>query len=81
MENIWYYEYTVKIWDNVDDREEIRSGVVPAESMMDAMQELNDYYDNITEVQMLKAIVEGTVFEFQLAAEDPDCDFVFSRKI
>lgn len=81
MENIWYYEYTVKIWDNVDDREEIRSGVVPAESIMDAMQELNDYYDNITEVQMLKAIVEGTVFEFQLAAEDPGCDFVFSRKI
>ena len=78
---VWYWEYQLKIWDNVDDKEEIRSGVVAADTITEAMKEIEDYYgDEIMEVQMLKAITDG-VFEFQYVMEDPDFDFVISKKV
>lgn len=78
---VWYWEYQLKIWDDVDDKEEIRSGVVAADTITEAMKEIEDYYgDEITEVQMLKAITDG-VFEFQYVMEDPDFDFVISKKV
>lgn len=78
---VWYWEYQLKIWDDVDDKEEIRSGVVAADTMTEAMKEIEDYYgDEIMEVQMLKAITDG-VFEFQYVIEDPDFDFVISKKV
>ena len=78
---VWYWEYQLKIWDDVDDKEEIRSGVVAADTITEAMKEIEDYYgDEIMEVQMLKAITDG-VFEFQYVIEDPDFDFVISKKV
>lgn len=78
---VWYWEYQLKIWDDVDDKEEIRSGVVAADTFTEAMKEIEDYYGNeIMEVQMLKAITDG-VFEFQYVMEDPDFDFVISKKV
>lgn len=78
---VWYWEYQLKIWDDVDDKEEIRSGVVAADTMTEAMKRIEDYYgDEIMEVQMLKAITDG-VFEFQYVMEDPDFDFVISKKV
>lgn len=78
---VWYWEYQLKIWDDVDDKEEIRSGVVVADTITEAMKEIEDYYgDEIMEVQMLKAITDG-VFEFQYVMEDPDFDFVISKKV
>ena len=78
---VWYWEYQLKIWDDVDDKEEIRSGVVAADIITEAMKEIEDYYgDEIMEVQMLKAITDG-VFEFQYVMEDPDFDFVISKKV
>ena len=78
---VWYWEYQLKIWDDVDDKEEIRSGVVAADTITEAMKEIEDYYgDEIMEVQMLKAITDG-VFEFQYVMEDPDFDFVISKKV
>ena len=78
---VWYWEYQLKIWDDVDDKEEIRSGVVAADTITEAMKEIEDYYGNeIMEVQMLKAITDG-VFEFQYVMEDPDFDFVISKKV
>ena len=78
---VWYWEYQLKIWDDVDDKEEIRSGVVAADTITEAMKEIEDYYgDEIMEVQMLKAITDG-VFEFQLVMEDTDFDFVISKKV
>jgi len=62
---VWYWEYQLKIWDEIDSKEEIRSGVVAADTITEAMKEIEDYYgDEILEVQMLKAITDG-VFEFQ----------------
>lgn len=78
---VWYWEYQLKIWDDVDDKEEIRSGVVAADTITEAMKEIEDYYgDEIMEVQMLKAITDG-VFEFQYVMEDLDFDFVISKKV
>lgn len=81
MNEVWYWEYQLKIWDETDDKEEIRSGVVAADTITEAMKEIGDYYgDEIMEVQMLKAITDG-VFEFQDVMEDTDFDFVISKKV
>lgn len=78
---VWYWEYQLKIWDETDDKEEIRSGVVAADTFTEAMKEIEDYYGNeIMEVQMLKAIVDG-VFEFQNVMENTGFDFVISKKV
>ena len=78
---VWYWEYQLKIWDEVYDKEEIRSGVIAANTITEAMKEIEDYYgDEIMEVQMLKAITDG-VFEFQCVMEDTDFDFVISKKV
>ena len=78
---VWYWEYQLKIWDETDDKEEIRSGVVAADTITEAMKEIEDYYgDEIMEVQVLKAITDG-VFEFQCVMEDTDFDFVISKKV
>ena len=78
---VWYWEYQLKIWDETDDKEEIRSGVVAADTFTEAMKEIEDYYgDEIMEVQMLKAIVDGA-FEFQNVMENTDFDFVISKKV
>jgi hypothetical protein len=78
---VWYWEYQLKIWDEIDSKEEIRSGVVAADTITEAMKEIEDYYgDEIMEVQMLKAITDG-VFEFQYVMEDTDFDFVISKKV
>jgi len=78
---VWYWEYQLKIWDEIDEKEEMRSGVVAADTITEAMKEIEDYYgDEIMEVQMLKAITDG-VFEFQYVMEDPDFDFVISKKV
>ena len=78
---VWYWEYQLKIWDEIDNKEEIRSGVVAADTITEAMKGIEDYYgDEIMEVQMLKAITDG-VFEFQYVMEDTDFDFVISKKV
>ena len=78
---VWYWEYRLKIWDEIDSKEEIRSGVVAAGTITEAMKEIEDYYgDEIMEVQMLKAITDG-VFEFQCVMEYTDFDFVISKKV
>lgn len=78
---VWYWEYQLKIWNEVDSKEEIRSGVVAADTITEAMQEIEGYYgDEIMEVQMLKSITDG-VFEFQYVMEDTDFDFVISKKM
>lgn len=78
---VWYWEYQLKIWNEIDEKEEMRSGVVAANTITEAMKEIEDYYgDEIMEVQMLKAITDG-VFEFQYVMEDTDFDFVISKKV
>lgn len=78
---MWYWEYRLKIWDEIDAKEEIRCGIVTGNEITDAMKELYDYYgDEIMEVQMLKAIIDG-VFDFQYAMEEDNFDYVITRKM
>lgn len=78
---IWYWEYQLKVFDEIDDKEEICSGVVAASTITEAMKEIEHYYgDEIMEVQMLKSITDG-VFDFQDVMEDTDFDFVISKKV
>lgn len=78
---MWYWEYQIKIWYEADSQEEIRSGVVAANTFTEAMGEIEKYYgDEIAEVQMLKAIVDG-VFDFQFVMEDTDFDFTIDKRM
>jgi len=74
---IWYYEYRLLWWNEVDQLEETRCGVVPAKNFMEAMKLLEKDYgkDEIVEIQRLKPILEGTVFDFKEANESEDCNF------
>ena len=75
---VWYWEYQLKIWDDVDDKEEMRYGIVAADTITEAMKKIEDYYgDEIEEVQTLIAIIDG-VFEFQEVMENTDFDFAIN---
>lgn len=77
---IWYWEYQLKIFDKIDNKEEICSGIVAADTITEAMREIENYYcDEIMEVQMLKAITNG-VFDFHDVMEDTDFDFIVISK-
>lgn len=53
-----YYEYTIILWNDIDENEEKRSGVISAISMSDAIEELkNNYGNNLIEIQMIKSII------------------------
>jgi hypothetical protein len=70
MRNDWYWEYAVKIWESADSQAVIRTGIISTDTLTNAVQELVDYYgDEILEIQMLKCISEGPIFEFETAAE------------
>ena len=76
---MWYWEYQVKIWTG--DKEEIRSGLVTGRTFSKAMKKIENYYTNeLMEIQMLKAIVDG-LFEFQRVMKDNDFDYVIHRKM
>ena len=78
---IRYYEYQLKAWNDIDEKEEMCAGIVSAATITEAMKEIEDYYgDDIEEVQMLKAITDG-VFDFESVREDTYFDFVVSKKI
>lgn len=80
--DIWYYEYIVKTWDDVNNKEETLSGIVPGESMAEAVEALERYYsEKLMEILMLKAIVEAPVFEFEYVMEDTDFDFTVNRVV
>ena len=80
-DEVWYWEYQLKVWNDIDEKEEIHAGIVAAGTLTEAMKEIEDYYgDDIEEVQMLKAITDG-VFDFESVREDTYFDFVVSKKI
>jgi len=80
VNTVWYWEYQLKFWNEIDYKEEIRSGVVAADTMTEAMQDIEEYYGkDIMEIQMLKPIVYG-IFEFQNVMEDTDFNYIISKK-
>lgn len=77
---VWYWQYEVEIWDDIDREETVRCGVVTGEKITDAMQMLYNYYgEDIINVHTLKALTD-TVFEFKDVMENADFDYVISEK-
>lgn len=79
---LWYWEYILKIWNDIDGQEEYRSGVVAATSFSEAADLIEQYYGNeIMNVESLQPICD-TVFDFDDVMEDEDSNFDFqiSRK-
>ena len=77
---MWYWEYTLKIWDDIDSEEVIRSGVICADNYSKAMEILESYYgDEILDVLCLKTICD-VVFDFEYVTSDTDFDFEIKRK-
>lgn len=71
MNEVWYYEYMLKCYDEIDRCEEIRSGVVPACNMAEVVENLESYYGkDICEIQLLRPLIEGPVFEFEYANDE-----------
>ena len=81
MEQMWYWQYTLKVWDEIDKKEEMRSGVIAAEDIVKAIETLYSYYgEDIMDVQSLKPIL-STVFDFKSASEESDFDFEVHKKM
>ena len=86
---MWFYQYQIKVV--VEDvaiigrhqyKEAIRNGLIPASTYMEAMQRLVNYYgdENIVNIMQLAAALEGDVFEFENADEDPDFNYKVIKK-
>ena len=69
---IWYWEYWITYWTEVDMKQEDRSGVVSASTMAEAVEILNEFYgDDIMNIKALRALAD-TVLEFNRTYEVPD---------
>ena len=82
MDNAWFYEYTIKFWDDGESpgKEKIRSGLVTGETTTEAVTKLEEYYGSIMDIQTLKPITDY-VFEFQSVMDDTDFDFLINKKV
>lgn len=80
MNESWYYEYTIKVYNEVDNQMETRSGIIPADCLANIIFELENFYGDIVEIQMLKRFSEGTVLDFKEAKDNENFDYVINRK-
>lgn len=79
-ETIWYWEYILKVSDEDEEKEVLRSGIVAATSFTEAMSRIEEFYgDDIIAVENLKAITD-IVFDFDLANSDSSFDFTITEK-
>lgn len=82
MNEFWFYEYDVKIYDDFDNKEACRQGILSAESYSDAAAQLEEYYgDELLSIETLKLLFEGPCFEFQLAKDESTFGFDITRKL
>ena len=77
---MWYWEYVVEIYNEETKKKEVVSGLLAAEdTLVSAAAALDSYYgEELTNVLTLKAITDGSAFEFDLISKDPDYDFDFN---
>lgn len=85
---MWFYQYQIKAVveeetiDRYQYKEVVRNGVVPANTYVEAIQKIVNYYgdDNIVDIMCLKAVFEGDVFEFENAKNEPDFNYKVVKK-
>ena len=82
MEEVWYYQYKVVLWDSVKCKEEIVTCIVPGTSFSDVVRKLENFYGNdILNITTLKAVFEGEVFEFECINESvTEFDYEITKK-
>ena len=75
---MWFWEYTIKIWNEMEEKFEENSGLTTGITFTEAIANIESYYGkNIEEIHMLKPLIEGSVFDFEYA-KDLDVNFDFS---
>ena len=63
-----YWEYEIVFWNPADNCEESRQGVVPARTMIDALENIEDHYNGVKKVKNLQQIPDAfsdiAIFDF-----------------
>ncbi len=64
---IWYYQYKIEVWDDIDEKLETVNGIVPGKSFADVTKRLENYYgeETINRIFNLTPVTEGPVLEFE----------------
>ena len=77
----WYYEYTIQYYDDVEDCSYERSGVITANTIIEAVELLCDFYgeSQIENIFTLKSIAEGGVLDFQEINKNEDIDLFINK--
>ena len=63
MEEYGFYEYKVEYWDEIQKKMTAACGVVCAKSFSEAMNNIEDYYDSIVNVNLF-GLEPFSVYEF-----------------
>lgn len=78
--DIWWWQYTVELWDERENEEKTVSGLTFGETLTDAVKNLDAYYgDAILNIKCFKSLDDGHCFEFGSPATD-DFDFEITPK-
>ena len=77
----WYYEYTIQYYDDIEDCSYERSGVITANTIIEAVELLCDFYgeSQIENIFTLKPIIEGGVLEFEAINKNEDIDLFINK--
>lgn len=64
---MWYYEYVVRFFDEIDEEEVMRQGVVAANGYAEAVENIAEYYGNdyICSVEKLM-VCQEILYEFNM---------------
>ena len=82
MNDIKYWEYIITVWEDADSEEKEQCGIVTANSMVEALELIFDYYmeSHVTNILTLKCISDDPVFDFDIAKDEGDFDFNITKK-
>ena len=74
------YEYQIRFFNEANGKEEICHGILPAYSVVDAVEKLTDYYgdENIFDIQKLTIIMDSEVLDFNDFSNSTDDDIGFT---
>ena len=69
MKDIWYWKYTVAIFDDIENYERVISGITVGHTMADAVATIEGYYGNaLVRLEYLESIVDD-ILEFGVASD------------
>ena len=67
MKDTWYWNYTVAIFDDIENYERVISGITVGRTMADAVATIEEHYGNaLVRLEYLESIVDD-ILEFNVA--------------